>query len=225
MRIRIFSTWQISGSRTVDHKILSTHTFPKCQHFYVTKNFRWIYFVPYAFGIEGLSDFDACQVSTQLKKRTLLAQRESMWNRSCRTHQRYSNVCAIGCHSSLPSASIGPRFGSHELASPSGRARDADFVQDGRELFSKKQRLRFASSRNHWKRHNLQYRWNRLTLRSAHGLAGNWGHCEQESTIRCSQRTRRRHLSCGRWTQGSIRAQFAVPGRTLRVLRLTALSG
>ena len=42
---------------SVDHKIFSTYTFTKCQHFYVTKNFRWIYFVPYAFGIEGLSNF------------------------------------------------------------------------------------------------------------------------------------------------------------------------
>ena len=46
----------------------------------------------------------------------------------------------------------------------------------------------------------------------AHGLAGNWGYCEQEKAVlctthSCSPRTRRRHLSFGRWTQGLVRAQ------------------
>ena len=33
LRIRIFQRGKISGSRTVDHKILSTYTFTKCKYF------------------------------------------------------------------------------------------------------------------------------------------------------------------------------------------------
>ena len=58
MRIRIFQRGKISGSRTVDHQIFSTYTFTKCQIIFVLrKNSGESISYPFAFGIEGLSNF------------------------------------------------------------------------------------------------------------------------------------------------------------------------
>ena len=57
MRIRIFQRGKISGSRTVDHQIFSTYTFTKCQIFVLRKNSGESISYPFAFGIEGLSNF------------------------------------------------------------------------------------------------------------------------------------------------------------------------
>ena len=57
LRIRIFQRGKISGSRTVDHQIFSTYTFTKCQIFVLRKNSGESISYPFAFGIEGLSNF------------------------------------------------------------------------------------------------------------------------------------------------------------------------
>ena len=57
MRIRIFQRGKISGSRTVDNQIFSTYTFTKCQIFVLRKNSGESISYPFAFGIEGLSNY------------------------------------------------------------------------------------------------------------------------------------------------------------------------
>ena len=68
MRIRIFQRGKISGSRTVDHQIFSTYTFTKCQIFVLRKNSGESISYPFAFGIEGLSNFNIYRRLFSFKK-------------------------------------------------------------------------------------------------------------------------------------------------------------
>ena len=70
MRIRIFQRGKISGSRTVDHQIFSTYTFTKCQIFVLRKHSGESISYPFAFGIEGLSNFWLHPTSVERIKKT-----------------------------------------------------------------------------------------------------------------------------------------------------------
>ena len=62
LRIRIFQRGRISGSRTVDHKILSTYTLQNVNIF-MSRKIPVNLFRSLAFGIEGLSNLRSTTLS------------------------------------------------------------------------------------------------------------------------------------------------------------------